>query len=291
MNRKNFKNSSMPNSSPKLPLPHSSGISFNLDSSNGNYGYEVEGVGIGKGEKQHPKFKRVLLKLSGEALMGNQEYGIDPERMMEYAYQIKEIVKIDGIELAIVIGGGNIFRGMDASHMGIDRASGDYMGMLATVMNGIALQSSLEKIGLFTRLTSAIEMPKICEPYIRRRAIRHLEKGRVVIFSAGTGHPFFTTDTAASLRAVEIDADVLLKATRVDGVYTADPEKDHTAIKYDTVTFNEVLTKELNVMDMTAFALCRENELPVIIFDMNKVGNLRKIIHGEKIGTLVSERS
>lgn len=281
----------MPNSSPKLPLPHSSGISFNLDSTNGNYGYEVEGVGIGKGEKQHPKFKRVLLKLSGEALMGNQEYGIDPERMMEYAYQIKEIVKIDGIELAIVIGGGNIFRGMDASHMGIDRASGDYMGMLATVMNGIALQSSLEKIGLFTRLTSAIEMPKICEPYIRRRAIRHLEKGRVVIFSAGTGHPFFTTDTAASLRAVEIDADVLLKATRVDGVYTADPEKDHTAIKYDTVTFNEVLTKELNVMDMTAFALCRENELPVIIFDMNKVGNLRKIIHGEKIGTLVSERS
>ncbi|OWY24389.1 UMP kinase [Sphingobacteriales bacterium UPWRP_1] len=242
------------------------------------------------GSKKHPKFKRVLLKLSGEALMGNQEFGIDPERIMEYAFQIKEIVKIDGIELAIVIGGGNIFRGMDAGDIGIDRASGDYMGMLATVMNGIALQSSLEKIGLYTRLMSAIEMPKICEPYIRRRAIRHLEKGRVVIFSAGTGHPFFTTDTAASLRAVEIEADVLLKATRVDGVYTADPEKDKTAIKYETVTFNEVLTKELNVMDMTAFALCRENELPVIVFDMNKVGNLRKIIHGEKVGTLVSER-
>jgi uridylate kinase len=290
MNRKNNKNSSLPNGCPPIPLPHSHGIAFNLASPNGNYGFDGEGIGAVNGEKKQPKFKRVLLKLSGEALMGNQDYGIDPERMMEYAYQIKEIVKIDGIELAIVIGGGNIFRGMDAEHMGIDRASGDYMGMLATVMNGIALQSSLEKIGLYTRLTSAIEMPKICEPYIRRRAIRHLEKKRVVIFSAGTGHPFFTTDTAASLRAVEIEADVLLKATRVDGIYTADPEKDHTAVKYETVSFNEVLAKELNVMDMTAFALCRENELPVIVFDMNKVGNLRKIIHGEKIGTLVSER-
>lgn len=290
MIRKTSKNGALPNSCPQIPLPHSHGISFNLNNPNGNYGYDAEGIGAAMGSKKHPKFKRVLLKLSGEALMGNQEFGIDPERIMEYAFQIKEIVKIDGIELAIVVGGGNIFRGMDAGDIGIDRASGDYMGMLATVMNGIALQSSLEKIGLYTRLMSAIEMPKICEPYIRRRAIRHLEKGRVVIFSAGTGHPFFTTDTAASLRAVEIEADVLLKATRVDGVYTADPEKDKTAVKYETVTFNEVLAKELNVMDMTAFALCRENELPVIVFDMNKVGNLRKIIHGEKVGTLVSER-
>ncbi|HRI27719.1 MAG TPA: UMP kinase [Chitinophagales bacterium] len=288
MNRKHTKNNAFPNSCPPIALPHSHGISFNISSPNGNYGFDNETAGAMKNAKQRPKFKRVLLKLSGEALMGNHEYGIDAERMMEYAYQIKEIVKIDGIELAIVIGGGNIFRGMDASDLGIDRASGDYMGMLATVMNGIALQSALEKIGLYTRLTSAIEMPKICEPYIRRRAIRHLEKGRVVIFSAGTGHPYFTTDTAASLRAVEIEADVLLKATRVDGVYTADPEKDKTATKYDTVSFNEVITKELNVMDLTAFTLCKENDLPVIVFDMNKVGNLRKIILGEKVGTLVS---
>lgn len=288
MNRKHTKNNAFPNSCPPIALPHSHGISFNISSPNGNYGFDNETAGAMKKAKQRPKFKRVLLKLSGEALMGNHEYGIDAERMMEYAYQIKEIVKIDGIELAIVIGGGNIFRGMDASDLGIDRASGDYMGMLATVMNGIALQSALEKIGLYTRLTSAIEMPKICEPYIRRRAIRHLEKGRVVIFSAGTGHPYFTTDTAASLRAVEIEADVLLKATRVDGVYTADPEKDKTATKYDTVSFSEVITKELNVMDLTAFTLCKENDLPVIVFDMNKVGNLRKIILGEKVGTLVS---
>lgn len=236
------------------------------------------------------KYKRILLKLSGEALMGKQDFGISPEVIMEYCLQVRDIVKLDGVELAIVIGGGNIFRGMDAGELGIERASGDYMGMLATVMNGVALQNTLEKLGLYTRLVSAIEMQKIAESYIRRRAVRHLEKGRVVIFCAGTGHPYFTTDTAAALRAVEINADVILKATRVDGIYTADPEKDLTAKRYETITFTEVIQKELNVMDMTAFTLCKENNIPIIVFDMNKIGNLRRIVQGEDIGTLVSEQ-
>jgi uridylate kinase len=235
-----------------------------------------------------PSYKRIMLKLSGEALMGKQQFGIDPDRMMEYATQIKEIVKDDGIELCIVIGGGNIFRGIQSDTLGIDRASGDYMGMLGTVMNGIALQNALEKIGLFTRLVSAVEMQKICEIYIRRRAIRHLEKGRVVIFCAGTGHPYFTTDTAAALRAVEMGTEVILKATRVDGVYSADPRKDANAVRYNTISFSEVINQNLSVMDMTAFTLCQENNLPIIIFDMNKAGNLRRIVHGETIGTLVS---
>lgn len=235
-----------------------------------------------------PKYKRILLKMSGEALMGNQHFGIDHERMMEYAHQIKEIVKLDGIELAIVIGGGNIFRGIQSETIGIDRVSGDYMGMLATIMNGIALQNALEKIGLYTRLVSAVEIQKICEPYIRRRSLRHLEKGRVVIFCAGTGHPYFTTDTAASLRAIEMGAEVIMKATRVDGVYSADPRKVKDAVKYDSISFAEVISQNLNVMDMTAFTLCQENNLPIIVFDMNKVGNLRRIVHGETIGTLVS---
>ncbi len=239
-------------------------------------------------QKTTKKPQRVLLKLSGEALMGVEDFGFDANLIMKYAQQIKEIVKLDSVELAIVVGGGNIFRGRQAKNLGIDRASGDYMGMLATVMNGLALQNTLEKVGLYTRLISAIEMPKICEPYIRRRAIRHLQKGRVVIFSAGTGHPYFTTDTAASLRAIEMEADLLLKATRVDGVYSADPEKDKTATKYDTISFNEVLEKKLNVMDMTAFTLCQENQLPIRIFDINEAGNLRKIVQGENIGTLVS---
>ncbi len=239
------------------------------------------------GKRTH-NAKRVLLKLSGEALIGKEDFGIDSEVIMEYVQQIKEIVKLDGVELAIVIGGGNIFRGRQAKSLGIDRVSGDYMGMLATVMNGIALQNTLEKVGLYTRLISAVEMPKICEPYIKRRAIRHLEKGRVIIFAAGTGHPYFTTDTAASLRAIEIEADVLLKATRVDGVYTADPEKDPNATKYDNISFSQVIDEKLNVMDMTAFTLCQENKLPIRIFDMNQIGNLRKAIQGEPIGTLVS---
>jgi len=232
------------------------------------------------------KYNRVLLKLSGEALMGEKQYGIDPKRIDQYASDIKEIV--DGkIQVAIVIGGGNIFRGLQAEENGIERAQGDYMGMLATVINGMALQSGLEKAGLKTRLLSAIKMEQICEPYIRRRAIRHLEKGRVVIFAAGTGNPFFTTDTAASLRAVEIDADIILKGTRVDGIYTADPEKDKKAKKYETISFDEVISKNLQVMDQTAFTLCKENKLPIIVFDMNKKGNLRKLLKGEKIGTLV----
>jgi len=235
------------------------------------------------------KYKRVLLKLSGEALMGQQDFGIEPERIMEYAQQIKEIVALDRVELAIVVGGGNIFRGIQAKGMGIDRVSGDYMGMLATVMNGIALQNSLEKIGLYTRLISAIEMQKICEPYIRRRAIRHLEKGRIVVFAAGTGNPYFTTDTAAALRAVEMEADIILKATRVDGIYTADPEKVSDAQKYDTISYDEAIRKNLAVMDKTAFTLCQENEIPIIVFDMNQIGNLRRVIHGEKVGTLVEK--
>jgi len=232
------------------------------------------------------KYKRILLKLSGEALMGSKNFGIDHERLMQYANEIKEIAA-NGTEIAIVIGGGNIFRGIQASEGGMDRVQGDYMGMLATVINSMALQSALEKINVQTRLQSAIKMEQICEPFIRRKAIRHLEKGRVVIFGAGTGNPYFTTDTAATLRAIEIEADIILKGTRVDGIYTADPEKDKNAKKYDTITFAEVYEKGLEVMDMTAFTLCNENKLPIIVFDMNKAGNLQKVIMGETVGTLV----
>lgn len=232
------------------------------------------------------KYKRILLKLSGESLMGNQQYGIDPIMLKHYAEEIKAVVGM-GIETAIVIGGGNIFRGINAQEGGLDRVQGDYMGMLATVMNGMALQSALENVGVHTRLQTAIEMKEIGEPFIRRRAVRHLEKGRVVIFGAGTGNPYFTTDTAASLRAIEIEADVVLKGTRVDGIYTADPEKDKTATKYDTLTFDEVYSKGLNVMDMTAFTLCNENKLPIIVFDIHTPGNLLKLLTGDKVGTLV----
>lgn len=221
--------------------------------------------------------------------MGSQQFGIDSERMLEYAEQIKEVVKFDQIQLSIVIGGGNIFRGISGEKMGIERATGDYMGMLATVINGLALQATLEELGLYTRLVSAIEMQKVAEPYIRRRVVRHLEKNRVIIFAAGTGNPFFTTDTAAALRAIEINADIILKATRVDGIYTADPEKFPDATRYTNISFREALNKDLKVMDAAAFALCRENNVPIIVFDMNKKGNLRKVIQGEKIGTLVSK--
>jgi uridylate kinase len=232
------------------------------------------------------KYQRILLKLSGEALMGDKQFGIDNSRLVQYAQEIKAVWE-KGIEVAIVIGGGNIFRGVQAEQGGMERTQGDYMGMLATMINSMALQSALESAGVPTRLQSAIEMKQICEPFIKRRAVRHLEKSRVVIFGAGTGNPFFTTDTAASLRAIEIEADVVLKGTRVDGIYTADPEKDPTATKYETVTFNEVYEKGLNVMDMTAFTLCNENKLPIIIFDMNKEGNLLKLVSGENIGTKV----
>lgn len=232
-------------------------------------------------------YKRILLKLSGESLMGDKEFGLDPKMLQQYANDIKSIID-DGVQVAIVIGGGNIYRGMNESETGIERAQGDYMGMLATVINGIALQSIIEKVGIKTRLLTAIKMEQIAEPYIRRRAIRHLEKGRVVIFGAGTGNPYFTTDTAGSLRAVEIDADVILKGTRVNGIYTADPEKDPTATKYDTISFKEVISKNLKVMDMTAFTLCQENNLPIVVFDMNTPGNLKKIVSGENIGTVVS---
>lgn len=232
------------------------------------------------------KFKRILLKLSGEALMGDQDYGIDSERIKEYAKDIKEVVQA-GVEVAIVIGGGNIFRGVAGAAKGMDRVQGDYMGMLATVINGLALQSALEEEDVDTRLQTAIEMNKVAEPFIRRRAMRHLEKGRVVIFSAGTGNPYFTTDTGATLRAIEIAADVILKGTRVDGIYTADPEKDETATKFDEITFKEVYDKGLNVMDMTAFTLSQENELPILVFDMNTRGNLMKVVKGEAVGTLV----
>lgn len=234
------------------------------------------------------KYKRVLLKLSGEALMGDKNFGIDPQRIAQYAADVKQIVDA-GVQVAIVIGGGNIFRGLQASENGIERAQGDYMGMLATVINGMALQSALESAGMFTRLLSAIKMEQICEPYIRRRAIRHLEKGRVVIFGAGTGNPYFTTDTAASLRAIEIEADVILKGTRVDGIYSADPEKDASATKFDTISFTQVYKDSLNIMDMTAFTLCKENNLPIIVFDMNKPGNLTRVLQGENIGTLVTD--
>ncbi len=236
--------------------------------------------------KNKMQYKRVLLKLSGESLMGSKQFGIDPEMLKHYANEIKSIVE-KNIELAIVIGGGNIFRGINAEEGGLDRVQGDYMGMLATVMNGMALQSMLENYGVHTRLQTAIEMKEIGEPYIRRRAVRHLQKGRVVIFAAGTGNPYFTTDTAAALRAIEIEADAVLKGTRVDGVYTADPEKDKTATKYDTITFTEAYSKGLNIMDMTAFTLCNENNLPIIVFDINTPGNLQRIFKGEKVGTLV----
>lgn len=232
------------------------------------------------------KYKRVLLKLSGESLMGEQQFGIEPKMLVHYAKNIKELVDAD-IEVAVVIGGGNIFRGLNAHHSGIERVQGDYMGMLATVINGMALQSALETEGVYTRLISAIEINKIAEPYIRRRAIRHLEKKRVLIFSGGTGNPFFTTDSAAALRANEIGAEVILKGTRVDGIYTADPEKDPTATKYDTISFEEVISKGLKIMDMTAFTLCQENGLPIIVFNVNDPANLMKIIKGEAIGTLV----
>lgn len=233
------------------------------------------------------KYNRILLKLSGEALMGEQSYGIDPNRLESYAQDIKKIVD-QGIEVAVVIGGGNIFRGLAGASNGMDRVQGDYMGMLATIINGLALQSALEEAGLQTRLLTSIEMKQIAEPFIKRRAVRHLEKGRVVILGGGTGNPYFTTDTAAVLRAIEINADVILKGTRVDGIYTSDPEKDSKAVKFEKITFREVLERDLKVMDMTAFTLSEENDLPIIVFDMNKKGNLQKVISGEKVGTLVN---
>lgn len=232
------------------------------------------------------KYKRILLKLSGEALMGEKQYGIDIDRVAQYAKDI-QAVHAQGIEIALVVGGGNIYRGLSAEKAGMDRVQADYMGMLATVINSMALQDALEKVGVKTRLLTAIKMEQICEPFIRRRAVRHLEKGRIVIFGAGTGNPYFTTDTAASLRAVEINADVVLKGTRVDGIYTADPEKDATATRFDEISFADVYSKNLNVMDMTAFTLCQENNLPIIVFDMNKPGNFLKLAKGEAIGTLV----
>ena len=232
------------------------------------------------------KYRRVLVKLSGEALMGDKQFGIDNDRLRVYALEIQSLIEM-GVECAIVIGGGNIFRGVQAVEGGMERTQGDYMGMLATMINAMALQSALEHIGVDTRLQSAIEMKAIAEPVIRRRAMRHLEKGRVVIFGAGTGNPFFTTDSAASLRAIEIEADVILKGTRVDGIYTADPEKDPTATRYDKLTFDEVFKRGLRVMDMTAFTLCNENNLPIIVFDINERGNLERIVRGEEIGTLV----
>ncbi|MES1221383.1 MAG: UMP kinase [Bacteroidota bacterium] len=234
-----------------------------------------------------PKYKRVLLKLSGESLMGDKSFGLDPNVISLYAQDVKSITDL-GVQVAIVIGGGNIYRGMNEAETGIERAHGDYMGMLATVINGMALQAGLEKIGVFTRLQSAIKMEQIAEPYIRRRAMRHVEKGRVVIFGAGTGNPYFTTDTAGVLRAIEIKCDVILKGTRVDGIYTADPEKDPNATRYEHITFQECITKNLKVMDMTAFTLCMENHLPIVVFDMNTPGNLRRVVTGENVGTLVT---
>lgn len=232
------------------------------------------------------KYKRILLKLSGESLMGDKQFGIDNNRLSAYANEIKEIHD-KGVEIAIVIGGGNIFRGVQAEQGGMDRTHGDYMGMLATMINSMALQAALESAGVSTRLQSAIEMKEISEPFVRRRAVRHLEKGRVVIFGAGTGNPFFTTDSAASLRAIEINAEVILKGTRVDGIYTADPEKDKTATKYDVISFEDVYSKGLNVMDMTAFTLCKENDLPIIVFDMDTPGNFMKLMSGSQVGTIV----
>ena len=237
-----------------------------------------------------PRYKRIVLKLSGESLMGNSDDGFEPFNpaiIEQYARDIKSVTEL-GVEVAVVIGGGNIYRGSNEIESGIERAHGDYMGMLATSINGMAMQAMLERIGVDTRLLSAIKMEAVAEPYIRRRAIRHLEKGRVVIFAAGTGNPYFTTDTAGSLRALEIKADVILKGTRVDGIYTADPERDLTAVKYETITYQECILKNLKVMDMTAFTLCMENKLPIIVFDMNKTGNLLKVIEGLSVGTLVN---
>ncbi len=233
------------------------------------------------------QYKRILLKLSGEALMGTQQYGIDPSRLDAYAEEIKDVVD-RGTEVAIVIGGGNIFRGVAGASRGMDRVQGDHMGMLATIINGLALQSALENKGVDTRLQSAIKINEVAEPFIRRRAMRHLEKGRVVIFGGGTGNPYFTTDSAAVLRAIEVEADVILKGTRVDGIYTSDPEKDKSATKFDTISFEDVLRRGLKVMDTTAFTLSQENELPIVVFDMNKQGNLLKIVSGENIGTVVN---
>jgi uridylate kinase len=232
------------------------------------------------------KYKRIMLKLSGESLMGDQKFGIEPTMLNHYALQIKELVEA-GVQVAVVIGGGNIYRGLNAESTGIERVQGDYMGMMATVINGMAIQSALEGLNVHTRLISAIEMRQIAEPYVRRRAIRHLEKGRVAIFVSGTGSPYFTTDSAAALRASEIDAEVILKGTRVDGIYTADPEKDPNASKFDTISFAKVISMGLNVMDMTAFTLCQENDLPIIVFDINKPDNLMGIVLGKQIGTLV----
>ena len=237
-----------------------------------------------------PKYKRILLKLSGEALMGDKSTSFDPfnpQIIEQYANDIKEVVDL-GVQVAIVIGGGNIYRGMNEAESGIERAHGDYMGMLATMINGMAMQAMLERIGVYTRLQSAIKMEQVAEPYIRRKAMRHLEKGRVVIFGGGTGNPYFTTDTAGSLRAIEMKADVILKGTRVDGIYTADPEKDATATKFSNISFEECISRNLKVMDMTAFTLCMENKLPIIVFDMNKPGNLLNLVAGKKVGTLVS---
>ena len=235
-----------------------------------------------------PRYKRVLLKLSGESLMGDNAFGLDPKILEQYANDIKTAIDA-GIQVALVIGGGNIYRGMNEKETGIERAQGDYMGMLATVINGIALKSMLEKVGVETRLQSAIKMDQVAEPFIRRKAIRHLEKGRVVIFGAGTGNPYFTTDTAGSLRAVEINADAILKGTRVDGIYDSDPEKNKDAVKFDKISFGDAISKNLKVMDMTAFTLCQENKMPILVFDMNTPGNLFKILTGEKIGTLVKD--
>ena len=233
------------------------------------------------------KYKRVLLKLSGEALMGNLKYGIDSNTLSSYALEIQSIVK-EGCELAIVIGGGNIYRGIQSEESGFDRVQGDHMGMLATIINGMALQSALSSLNIETRLQTAIRMEQIAEPYIRRRAIRHLEKNRVVIFGGGTGNPYFTTDTAAALRAVEIEADTILKGTRVDGVYSADPEKDKNAIKFDHISFDKAYDLELKIMDLTAFTLCKENKLPINVFNMNIKGNLQKVCNGETVGTLIN---
>ena len=233
------------------------------------------------------RYKRILLKLSGEALMGQKGFGIDQDRLNAYAQEIKYVYEL-GCQIAIVIGGGNIFRGLQAEKGGMDRVHGDYMGMLATVINSMAIQSALERINVPTRLQSAIKMEQICEPFIRRKAVRHLEKNRVVIFGAGTGNPYFTTDTAATLRAIEIESEVILKGTRVDGIYSADPEKHPEAIKYDRLSFEEVFSKNIEVMDMTAFTLCKENKLPIIVFNMNQNGNLKSLIEGQNIGTLVS---
>ena len=236
----------------------------------------------------NPQYKRILLKLSGESLMGDKNFGLDPAMLAQYANDIKAVIE-KGVQVALVIGGGNIYRGMNEVETGIERAQGDYMGMLATVINGIAMQSMLEKVGVQTRLQTAIKMDQVAEPFIRRRAIRHLEKGRVVIFGAGTGNPYFTTDTAGSLRAVEIKADAILKGTRVDGIYDSDPEKNPEAKKFENITFADAIGRNLKVMDMTAFTLCQENKMPIVVFDMNTTGNLLRIIQGEGIGTVVKD--